>query len=212
MNDVINANGTSKHRCLIYDGAPSKQLDCVAPIIVKKLDANYRCLYLNSPSMVAGLRSYLRAIGLDLTKNIQRGSLTITSDQGHLVDGRFDVDGMLSMLKVNLTRALADGYVGLWATGDMTWEFGSHANLVKLLEYEHKLEKFLRENPAMEGICQYHRDTLPPHAILTALDTHESVYVNETLMHLNPFYRCHDGVASGEISPCDTFASDQGQE
>ena len=58
-------------------------------------------------------------------------------------------------------QALKDGYQGLWATGDMTWEFGPARDLSKLLEYEWRLEEFIREHPQMGGICQYHTDTLP---------------------------------------------------
>ncbi len=40
-------------------------------------------------------------------------------------DGSFDVPMMLANLEEALDQALRDGYKGLWATGDMTWEFGS---------------------------------------------------------------------------------------
>jgi hypothetical protein len=69
----------------------------------------------------------------------------------------------------------------------MTWEFGNESNLLKLLDYERKLEEFMQENPALSGICQYHRDTLSPYAM--ALDTHKTVYVNQTLSRLNPHYQ-----------------------
>ncbi len=36
---------------------------------------------------------------------------------------------MLHKLEDALDQALSDGYKGLWATGDMTWEFGSEKNL-----------------------------------------------------------------------------------
>jgi hypothetical protein len=31
---------------------------------------------------------------------------------------------MMAKLEDAVTQALADGYKGLWATGDMGWEFG----------------------------------------------------------------------------------------
>ena len=138
--------------------------------------------------MVAGMRSSLCAAGLELRREIEKGALIISSDQSHLVNGKFDVDKYVGMLVDMLHQALADGYKGLWATGDMTWEFGSESNLDKLLEYERRLDAFLRDNPAMGGICQYHRDTLPLHAIQTGLCTHGEVYINETLSRLNPYY------------------------
>lgn len=183
-------SGHTRHQCLIYDGAPSRYLADVAQTIIEKLRTNHRCLYLNSPAMVAGMRSRLVATGLDLPKFLERGDLILSSDQGHLVNGKFDVEGMIALLSEAVRQALTDGYAGLWATGDMTWEFGSEKNLEKLLEYERRLEDLMRKNPGLSGICQYHRDTLPPRAVTAALQSHRMLYVNSSLSCLNPDYRC----------------------
>lgn len=95
---------------------------------------------------------------------------------------------MLGMLKDAMGQALKDGYTALWATSDMMWELGSEKNLEKLLEYECGLEELLRKHPALGGICQYHKENLPISAIQVALYTHQSVYVNQTLSRVNPFY------------------------
>lgn len=55
---------------------------------------------------------------------------------------------MIDMLETAIQAALADGYAGLLATGDMTWEFGSEKELSKLLEYEWRLSDTIsRLNP-----------------------------------------------------------------
>ena len=79
------------------------------------------------------------------------------------------MDRLLALLGSTLKQALSEGYVGLWAAGDMTWEFGSESNFAKLEEYERRLDEFMRASPALSGICLYHRDTLPAHALDTAL-------------------------------------------
>lgn len=135
--------------------------------------------------MVAGMRSELSAAGLDLEKQTERGALILSSSQEHLVEGKFDTDKMLGLLGDALQKALADGYEGLWAAGDMTWEFGNETNLEKLLDYERRLETFMQSNPALCGVCLYHRDTLPKHAIQTALLTHPTLYLSATLSLLN---------------------------
>lgn len=178
-----------RHQCMIYEGAPSSHLGSISQTLIQRLKADYRCLYLNSRPMVAGMRWHLSAAGLDLEAQEQRGALVLSSDQGHLVDGKFEVDGMIKSLGDAVQQAVADGYVGLWAAGDMTWEFGHEANLQKLLEYERKLDDFMKACPALTGVCLYHRDTLPAHAIQTALKTHAALYVNATLSQLNPLYR-----------------------
>lgn len=176
------------HQCLIYDGAPSRQLPAIAQALRAKLDQNHRCFYLNSPPMVAGLRSYLAAAGVDVTQELAKGSLVLTSEQTHLADGRFEIERMLQTLHGAVIRALLDGYAGLWATGDMTWEMGPERNFSKLLEYEWRLEEFMREHPALSGICQYHASTLPREALCHALVSHPAIFLNETLSRINPHF------------------------
>jgi hypothetical protein len=173
---------------VIYEGSPARYLPSIAAIMLGKLKTNNRCLYLNSPVMVAGIRSYLAAEGLDVAQEVGRGALVLSSDQSHLVDGRFQVDNMLAMLKDSFQRAMNDGYQGLWATGDMTWEFGTQATFSKLLQYEYGLEDLLREHPTMGGICQYHKDILPTFVVTQALLTHRAVYINDMLCRINPYY------------------------
>jgi hypothetical protein len=95
---------------------------------------------------------------------------------------------MLKLLEQTLDQALRDGYRGLWATGDMTWEFGSAKNLPSLLDYEYGLDALMARRPELVGICQYHQDTLPPYVIRQARLTHSSIFINETLSLVNPDY------------------------
>jgi MEDS: MEthanogen/methylotroph, DcmR Sensory domain len=176
----------SRHRCLIYEGAPSRQLASLAAALREKLTQNYRCLYLNSRPMVAGMRSYLAAAGVDVTQEINKKSLVLSSEQDHLVDGQFDIDQMMNTLANALDQALKDGYAGLWATGDMTWEMGPDKNFSKLVEYEQRLEEFFHEHPEMGGICQYHADTLPFETVRDGYLYHRSLFINETLTLVNP--------------------------
>lgn len=68
---------------MIYDGSPAGYLPALAATIRQKLNENYRCLYLNSPPMVAGLRSYLFAIGVDVPQEVLKGTLILSSGDGH---------------------------------------------------------------------------------------------------------------------------------
>jgi MEDS: MEthanogen/methylotroph, DcmR Sensory domain len=177
-----------RHHCLVYEGAPSRHLPVLAPTICEKLRQNYRCLYLNSPTMVAGMRSYLAAEGLDVQEAVGVGALVLSSDQHLKSDGQFDTDTMLQKLGEALDQALADGHRGLWASGDMTWEFGPARNFSGLLEYERRLEEFFHANPELIGVCQYHADTLPRKAMRQGLLAHPSVFINQTMTLLNPHY------------------------
>jgi hypothetical protein len=177
-----------RHQCLIYEGSPAPHLPALTALIRQKLNENKRCLYLNSVPMVAGARSYLYAAGVDVPKEVTRGRLVLSSDKTHLTNGRFDIDRMLTMLTDAVAQALKDGYHGLWATGDMSWEFGPTKDFSRLMEYEWRLEDLFEKQPALSGICQYHADTLPREVVRYGLMTHQSIFINETLSRLNAYY------------------------
>jgi len=177
----------SRHQCLIYEGSPSRKLPLLAAIIQGKLNEGYRCLYLNSAPMVAGIGSILASVGVDVTSEIARGSLVLSSDP-ITAGGEFDSSLMLAQLEAALDAALNAGFKGLWASGDMTWEFGPGNDFSKLLEYELGLEELLGRRKELCGICQYHRDTLPQDAVRQSLLVHSGIVISETLTRINPLY------------------------
>ena len=155
---------------------------------------------MNSSAMVSALRSYLVSAGININRHTESGSLTISSDQSHLIGGRFEIDPMISKLKNEALRSQSEGYAGVWISGDMTWEFGNEKNLEKLLEYEYKLEQLFHEVPSLNGICQYHMDTLPPDCIADALHAHQEVCINESLNKSNPHYVQPEQLSRGRPS------------
>lgn len=177
----------SRHQCLVYDGPPSRKLPILARILKQNMDAGYRCLYLNSPVMVAGMRSKLAAMGLHIQEEITRGRLVLSCDP-ICFDRPFTSQEALHMLESSLDKALNDGYKGLWATGDMSWEFGPMKDFSKLLEYEWGLEEIFSRRKELRGICQYHTDTLPRKVMRKGVLTHPSFLINETLYRINPHY------------------------
>lgn len=198
-------SSSPRHQCLIYDGAPSRHIPAVALALGAKLKDNHRCLYLNSRPMVAGMKSQLAADGIDVENEIAKGRLMLSSEQSHLLgDWEFDVTSMIQTLQRALNQALRDGYEGLWATGDMTWEFGPARDLSKLLEYEWRLEEFIREHPEVGGICQYHAGTLPREILRQGMSAHQGLFVNDTLSIVNPHYLAR----SASWSPVSTLQLD----
>ena len=177
-----------RHQCFVYEGTPSQSLPGLAASIRQHLDEQYRCLYLHSPAMVDEMRSLLLAGGTDVTQLIMQGQLVLSSGRDHLLNGRFDINRMLTMLENGVKAALTDRYRGFFATGDMSWEFGPERDFATLVEYEWQLEELFRRQPALSGICQYHTDTLPPEVLRKGLVTHPSLYLNATLSRLNPYY------------------------
>ena len=183
---IHSPGSESRHQCLIYTGAPSQKLSLLARALQTKLVEGYRCLYLNSPPMVAGMRSTLASMDSDVAELV-KDSLILSSDT--VSSGKnFDTGVMLGKLEDLLDQAIKDGYKGLWASGDMTWEFGQSKDFSKLMEYEIGLEEIFHRRQELCGICQYHHDTLPRDAMRQSLLIHPTVVINETLKIINPHY------------------------
>ncbi len=181
-------HSTHRHQCVIYEGSPIVPMRSIAAMTKVQLQSNHRCLYLNRPEMILEMESQLAAIGVPVAKEVERGALVLSADQGHLIDDRFDIDRMLTSLVDTVNQALQDGFAGLWASGDMAYEFGDEKNFAKLKEYEYRLEEIFEAQPAFSGVCQYHADTLPTEVVQWGLRTHRAIFINEHLSETNPFY------------------------
>jgi hypothetical protein len=186
-NDVMFS--ASEHECLIYEGSSEHQFRALASVLDRKLKVNYRCLYMASPSMISDFRSCLVAQGTNVDGETAQGNLLLSSAQNHLLDGwQFDVESMLQMLARALEQAVSDGYQGLWATGDIAWEFGPKRDFSELVAYEVLLENFVRQNPNLGGICQYHADKLPREVVRDGLLVHHRVFADESSSFPNSWY------------------------
>jgi len=177
-----------RHQCFIYDGSPSLNVPCLGNAILAMLARDYRCLYLNEESMLAAMRAYLAESGLDVERAIRSGSLVLSSDRDHLMNGRFDLKGMLAGLKSALDQALKEDYAGLFATGDMSWEFGPDADFTELMDYEWQLEDFFDAHPQLSGICQYNAGKFPHDVTQQALTAHPAIFINEEMSLPNPHF------------------------
>lgn len=183
----VSDQPVSRHKCLIYEGHPSEQLPVVVPMMENSLKDNWRCLYLGDPANVSMVGTALNSRGIDTRREADRGALIFSSDRDHLDGGKFEPKAMIDGLCQMIDLAVKDGFNGLWATGDMMWELGSDYNFEYLTEYEALLEQVFRSKPLL-GLCQYHKDVLPPLAVEEALKTHPNVYVGESYAQDNLYF------------------------
>jgi hypothetical protein len=189
MSSILRDTDKLRHRCMIYSGAPTTALAKLAGAVVAHLNSNYRCLYLNSPKMVDGMRAYLTAAGVNVADEVFKKRLILSSDQSHLLESQFEPRRMIEAIKTAYEQSLAEGYTGLWASGDILWELGPARDFSQLLEYERALERLFVTLPMLHGVCQYHVDILPANAAEVGRKSHRAIFVDEALSKLNPQYQ-----------------------
>jgi len=175
-----------EHRCLIYD-TQEQQLAAALPYLKAGLERRERCLYITEENTAATIVEALRKDGADVDRCLRNGALIITGIQEtYLKQRRFDPDWMLGFLTQTSAEATAAGFSGLRVLGEMTWVLGTNSSIDKLIEYESKLNRFVREHAA-RVICQYNRNRFSPELILSVIHTHP-VVVYGGIICKNPYY------------------------
>lgn len=175
------------HICTLYS-SPQEQLSAAVEYILAGLERGERCLYVCGEHSPAELRLALEAAGVNVAYEEERGALQlITKHEAHLQGGSFDPDKMISMLHQAVKDALAAGFKGLAAAGDMSWVHDGALGTEKLSEYEARLNAFYAENKAL-GLCQYSRTSLPTEFLDHCIATHKFVRIEGPIVLENPFY------------------------
>jgi hypothetical protein len=175
------------HICTLFSSL-EEQLSAAIEYIKGGLERGERCLYVCGEHSCDDFRTALKLAGIDVDAEEKRGALIlITKHEGHLSGGLFDPDSMINMLHQAVADALAAGFTGLCAAGDMNWVLDEAPGTEKLAEYESRLNRFYANNKAL-GLCQYNRNTLPKAMLDHCLATHKHVRIDGPIMLENPFY------------------------
>lgn len=188
------------HVCTLFT-TPEEQLQAAVEYIGGGLSRGERRLYVCCEHEVPDFRAALKGAGIDAEKEEKRGALVLlTKTDGHLKGGSFDPDTMISMLHTAVEEALAAGFAGLCAAGDMTWVLDGAPGSEKLAEYEARLNHFYQTNRAL-GLCQYNRNKLPEAVLDHGMATHPYVRMEGPILLKNPFYENPETAQSREARP-----------
>jgi signal transduction histidine kinase len=167
----IRRLGHGDHSCLLYD-TPDEQQAAVIPFFKEGLLRGERCLYIADDRSVEQVKGFLASAGVDVAAEISRGAFSIlTKRETYLKGGAFDPGAMISVLGETLEKTLAQGFIGLRGSGEMTWALGPEEGCSRVIEYEARLNDFFPGKPFL-AICQYNRPRFPARTTLDVLRTH----------------------------------------
>ena len=156
------------HVCTLFT-TPEEQLQAAVEYISGGLSRGERCLYICGEHEIPEFREALKKAGINVDSEEQRGALVLLNKhEAHLKGGSFDPDTMISTLGAAVENALAAGFAGLCAAGDMSWLLDEAPGSERVAEYEARLNQFYKTHRAL-GLCQYNRNKLPDEAWITVL-------------------------------------------
>src|SRR5579872_5068273 len=172
-----------EHFCAIQS-TKQDQLSAASAFVQGGLERG-ECLYVAEASKPRAILAALRAQGVDVDAAYSSGMLTISDKRTYLREGRFVPDQMIRFL-VGKTRDALQNYSAFRFAGEMSWVLGGYPGTDKLIEYEAKLNDFLR-NSKVSILCQYFRPDFNDEIILNVLRTHPLV-IYQQFMTENPYY------------------------
>ena len=175
------------HVCTLFS-SPEEQRSAAVEYIQQGLARRERCVYVCGEQSPDECRAALRAAGVDVAREEARGAIVLlTKETAYLQGGSFSAARMIDLLRSAVESALADGFEGLCAAGDMTWLLDEAEGSEEVAEYEALLNHFYRNHRAV-GLCQYNTRRIPPALLDHCIATHPTVRVAGPILVINPFY------------------------
>jgi signal transduction histidine kinase len=187
LGELAAGIGRHEHRCLIYE-TQEQQFAGALPFLKAGLEQRERCLYIADENNETAVLDALRKAGTDVDHFLRSGALVLSGKrETYLQRGRFDPDLWIQFLAQSIRQAGDGKFSGLRTLlGEMTWALGNETPCEILIEYEAKLNYFVRDHD-VRVLCQYHRHRFSPELILGIIRTHP-VVVYEDLICQNPYY------------------------
>jgi len=195
--DKIKDLKPGDHLCCLYR-TEEEHMSLFTPFLRQGLEQHEKVVYIVGTHTAKDILDYLRDDGVKVETYLASGQLSILdAHETYMQAGIFDPDRMITLLKTETERALAEGYSALRVTGEMSWALRGLPGSERLIEYEAKLNKFFPGSKCL-AICQYDCTQFNPKLILDVITTHPIV-VFGTEAYDNFYY----------MSPKDFLGSDR---
>jgi len=174
-----------RHICLPFESESEKEA-AVLSFIHEGLAHGNRCLFVGTRAEYEQLGLLLEEEGICSLRAESRGALIFsTQEDEYLTNGVFDPNAVLTRIDRYIKEALADGFTGLCATGELM-NVPSDALWREIVWYEAQINENFARLPFV-GLCRYPRTVVPPNRVQDVLRTHPIAIVRGETCD-NPFY------------------------
>ena len=163
-----------------------EQFGVVVPFILAGLNRGDKCVYIVDDTPEDDIIEAIMSVK-DVQTHLERGDIAfLNKDEAYLKDGFFDADRMLRFVRDAEERACADGYAGLTATGEMSWQRTGAPGTDMMMSYEARLNNLYGESgPTI--LCQYEEPLFDHATLIDAIRTHPRVVLDGEWC-VNPHY------------------------
>lgn len=184
----IRAN---QHVCAFFNSRED-EYSVMLPFLREGLDHGDRCFGIVDPVHRAAHLERLGAAGIAVEEAESRGYLEVRPWQdAYLLDGRFDLERMISLCKALFKENRARGYplTRLWA--NMEWGLEDVPGVHDIVAYESRLNAEMASFEGVVGVCTYDVSKFNAATVMDILRTHPMVILGPVLQE-NPFYTPHE--------------------
>lgn len=189
MGTAINIRDISfgDHLTSIYQNK-EQQFSVAVPFIMDGLTNNNKCVYVINENSKEEIIFEFENAGFNVNDYIARKQLEIlTAEETYLKDGYFGVEKILNFIEKTNENAMKEGYAGLRGTGEMSWSLKNSPMDEQLIEYEVRLNKFLKDKTILL-LCQYNEGKFGHEILNNIVRTHESIVIYGKLYKNKYFY------------------------
>lgn len=175
-----------RHVCLPFE-TDSEKLEAAASFVIEGLTRGKRCLFVGTADEMSDLAQALEATaGICASRARSRGRLLFaTPEEAYLKDGVFDPQLVLDRVEQHVREAVADGFTGLYATGELVYD-PADEDWRRIVWYEAQINETFARLPFV-ALCRYPRAVVPARRVQDVLRTHPAAIVRGESCR-NPFY------------------------
>jgi signal transduction histidine kinase len=174
-----------QHLCFIYE-TQEEQFAAALPFLRSGLERGEKCLFVADENSGSAVLNALGRAGTDVGR-YQRSGALILANKPFVMSGRFDPDWCIGFLSKSIEEG-KDGVLSGMKTwlGEMTWALAEEIAPEIQIEFEAKVNHFVRDHP-VRALCQYRRQRFSPELLLGIIRTHPIVVYGGIICE-NPYY------------------------
>lgn len=182
------------HVCQIYSDDAERRASIEA-FLLRGLQARECCSCFSDKLNTTALAAFLGEHELNFDSLVEAGALVLAgARQTYFGDDKFDPDQVLERMDGFYSAVCKAGFSGIRVIGEMDPRIQEIDGGECLIEYESKVNLYLRDHP-VTTVCQYNALDFDGAAIMDVLKVHPMMVVRGAVVH-NPFYEAPEELLS----------------